>query len=224
MGQKPSPRNSKQPYYSWTLYNQFLNKKYDLASNGFEELRKIDANYAGGKVNYLLYESSLAYGNNLYRNSNFLGAKDQYLKAVKYAWMGNNHNLQLFLVRLKLARALNQLKAINDAAFNYQYAFGLIRFRQHLLDTNNQDLISLINNANTAYARNYMQDSITLFEQAVEEKDDLFAYDTVKVLQGDALSDIAYQNGCTIEILISANMLGDSLFIQSDQDLLIPIR
>jgi tetratricopeptide (TPR) repeat protein len=205
-------------------YNQFLNKKYNLAIKGFEELRTIDPNYAGRKVKYLLYESYLAYGEVLYKNADFTGARDQYLKAETYAWTDSDHIIRAFLVELKVAKVLDQLWAPGDSASHFHYAFGLINFRQHLLDTENQHLLSLIDNAEAAFTNKQMRDSITLFEQAVEEKDKLFDYATEKVFNGDALSDIAFHYGCTIEIIKSANMLGDSLIIQLDQDLLIPIH
>ena len=203
-------------------YNQFLSKKYDQAIIGFEELRKIDVNYAGGKVNYLLIESYLAYGDILYKYADFSGAKDQYLEAEKYAWTDKDHVIRLFLVELKVAKVLNRLWATNDAASYYHYAFGLIDFKQHLLETNNQEMISLIDNANAAYADNKMRNAVLFFEQVVERQDELFGYETEKVTHGDSLPDIAFEFGCTIDILKSANKIGESLIIQLDQDLLIP--
>jgi type II secretory pathway pseudopilin PulG len=204
-------------------YDHFLNNEFDLAIKGFEELRKIEEDYAGGKVSYLLFESYMAYGDILFKFADFAGARDQFLEAEKFAWRDSDHDIRLFQVELRVAKALNRLWAPDDSASYYHYAFGLIDYEQPLLDGNNQEILNLLFNANIAFDDGKMRDAITLYEKVVEEKDKLFDYDSVKVNHGDSLPDLAFQYGCTIEILKTANQLGDSLIIQLDQDLLIPV-
>ena len=205
-------------------YNHFLSREFDQAIVRLEELRRLEENYASGKVNYLLLESYLAYGDILFKYADFSGARDQYLEAEKYAWRDLGNGIRLFQVELRVAKVLNRLWLVDETASYYEYAFNLIDYKQHLINTGNQELLDLIEYANTSFDEGRMREAITLYEKAVEEKDKLFEYSLIEVNHGDSLPDLAFQYGCTIEMIKSVNQLGESLIIQLDQDLLIPVE
>lgn len=204
-------------------YNHFMKREWDETILGLEKLFRFDENYAAGRMKYLIYEAHIAHGDILFKYADFAGASTDYQEAEKMAWSNQGNLLRLFQVEVRIAATLNRLGQENQAVEFYHYAFDRLDFRNRLTSPEKRDLLNLLVEADKAYENGRAWEAIQLYQAILEQKEDLYEYTTISVKQGDALADIAYRHGCTIESLTAVNNLGEGMIFVKDQEILIPV-
>ncbi len=205
-----------------TGYDDFINRRWDSAISGLEQLERTSQDYANGMAGYLLYEAYMARGDTLASFSDYAGARDDYGVAETYAWGEGRSALQLFQVEIRLAYVLRRLSLYEESTEYYRYAFELVDF-YYQIPSDKATLISTLDEADYAYSRRDYWNASRLYEAAVEEVAVIYAYETVEALRGDSLVQLAYDYGSTIDAIRAANGLGDAITLRADQELEVPI-
>lgn len=204
-------------------YDSFLRQRWTIAIDGFEQLYRRDSNYANGLLRYLLFEAYLARGDTQLVFSDFDSALIDFQEAEKFAWGSKNNLVYLFKVETRIAYALRRLWRTDDAAEFYRFSFDHIDYQSLLIAPEQQNVLELLNQARSAYRAGNNWDAIRLYESALEDEAMLYQYITIKVSRGDSVAQIAFLYGTTIENLRTANRLGESMIIGSEQEILIPV-
>jgi tetratricopeptide (TPR) repeat protein len=204
-------------------YDSFVRQRWTTAIDGFEELYRKDNSYANGMLKYLLFEAYLARGDDFLAFSDFEKALLDYQEAEKYAWGSENNLVYLFKAELRIAYTLRRLWREDDAAEFYRFAFDHIGYQNLLTQPDQADLLATLNQARSAFQSGSKWDAIRLYESALENESLLYQYTSIKVSRGDSLAQIAFLYGTTIENLRTANRLGESMTIVSEQEIQVPL-
>ena len=204
-------------------YDNLLQRKWDNAIDGFETLRRKEENYAGGRVEYFLYEAYIARGDLLFAYADFEGAFLDYQEAEKIAWGDEGNLLRLFQIEIRIATSLDKFDKIDESAEYYNYIFERLGYEKMLTSPEEQDLLDTLNQADLAYKNGDKLGAIRLYKIAMEQQEKIYDQITVMVKQGDTLANIAFENGSTIESLRIANKISESMIVDRDQEFLIPV-
>ena len=204
-------------------YDSLLNRRWDDAVSGFEELHRREEDYADGRAKYLLYEAYVARGDLLFDYADFGGALADFQEAEIFAWSDEENLLRLFQVEVRTAAALYRLERVEESAEFYNYAFKQLGYRNRFADPEEKDLLDTLNQADLAYKNGDDWDAVRLYSLAMEQDERFYDYKTVSVKQGVTLANIAFDYDCTIESLRVANLFGENMVIGKDQEILVPV-
>lgn len=202
-------------------YNAFANRDYDNAILSFENLLRIEPDYGGGIMRFLLYESHIARGDIFATYGEFENAREDYQSAETYAWGENGSTLQLFQAEVRIGDILRRLGLYGEATEYFHYAAVLVNLDQHL-DPSETDVLEALAEAQLAYQRNQAWDAARLYDYVYQEATFVFPSVEIRVFRGDSLAHIAYRYGSTLDLLREVNQLGESSEARMDQDILVP--
>ncbi|MDD2923206.1 MAG: hypothetical protein PHQ36_13050 [Anaerolineales bacterium] len=203
-------------------YNNLLQLKWDDVISDFETLRRKEENYADGRVKYFLYEAYIARGDMFFAYADFGSAFADYQEAEKIAWGDQGNLLRLFQIETRIGATLGKLGKGKESAEFYRYAFEKLAYQNRFTNPD-QALVDTLNQADAAYKKGDMSETIRLYEMAMKQEEKFYDQITIEARQGDILANIAFENGSTIEGIRAANQIGESMIIGSDQKLLIPV-
>ncbi len=208
----------------YEAYTAFLQRRWTASLAGFEQLHRQEARYANGFLEYLLFEASLAHGDNLLIYADYSGALNDYQEAEKYLWeAGKNAPLRRFQNETRIARALGKLWRSQEAAEYYHFAFEELQAKYVLSAPGQKSLLAAIDNANQALDSGDVLEAVQRYELALEMVTTAYPLQQLQVRRGETLAYVAFKYGTTIEALRQINHLDENLVFTADQQILVPV-
>jgi tetratricopeptide (TPR) repeat protein len=200
-------------------FQYYLGMNWPSAIEQFSSLNKIDSTYANGFARQLLYEAYIQRGKQ-YASVGFpADARKQFESAESLSWDKSNL-MGLFMVEIDLAQTLGTLEQYKDAASYYKYAVESVNYQG--LAASSPAFVNDLTSAAALYDAGNYQDSYTLFNRTLADKNLFFAENEIKVRQGNCLAIIAAINQSSVEAIAEKNNLPQQTIVSVDQTLIIP--
>ena len=206
-------------YYQIGFQN-FMEMEWVPAITNFAEIVSVDSNFANGNASLLLYEAYYALGRQYYSVGLFLDARRNLEQAEILAWSDGGNLMKLFQVQVLLGDTIGKTGDFKNAVSYYKFALDAIQVNSRLdsLPTLSKKLLeaeNLVQLGNFEMAFPFYQDS---FKEIVA----IYTITNVKISDGVCLAFFASENLSTIDAIIEANNLPESMLITFGRNLKVP--
>ena len=206
-------------YYQIGFQN-FMEMEWVPAITNFAEIVSVDSNFANGNASLLLYEAYYALGRQYYSVGLFLDARRNLEQAEILAWSDGGNLMKLFQVQVLLGDTIGKTGDFKNAVSYYKFALDAIQVNSRLdsLPTLSKKLLeaeNLVQLGNFEMAFPFYQDS---FKEIVA----IYTITNVKISDGVCLAFFASENQSTVDAIVEANNLPESMLITFGRNLKVP--
>lgn len=208
------------------LYRDGLRKFYEgdfLSSiERLEALKMVASDFAGGRIDSILYEAYMARGRQRVSYGLFADALQYFESAEIIAWRYQDNKLMLFDAQANIGYVFTQLRLYDEAASYFDYAFSFVEADQKL--ASQPSLSSLYQRAAAASQGGNEMTAAQLYSQLWQDLDQaLYALTPVMVFKGDSLFAVVEQQNSSLHAILTVNQMANNAYlITRDQTLQIP--
>jgi tetratricopeptide (TPR) repeat protein len=201
-------------------FRSFMEMDWVSAISSLNQVLEADANYANGNVKILLYEAYYAQGKLLNSISLYQDARLNLEQAEILAWDDTDNLMKLFQVQVLLGDTIGKTGDYENAVSYYKYALDVIKFPQNL--TKFPTLTSKYDKANNLLAAGNFENSFAAFQEVLKGIDVVFSKSEIGIGDGVCLALFASENLSTVDVIIGANDLPNSMVVAFGRKLLVP--
>ena len=206
-------------YYQIGFQN-FIEMNWVSAITNFAEIISVDLNYANGNASLLLYEAYYALGRQYYSVGLYLDARRILEQAEILAWSDSGNLLKLFQVQVLLGDTIGKTQDYKNAVSYYKYAMDAIeiipRLKSH--PTLNEKLLEA---ENWVSLGNYAN-AFPVYQDLLTGIDVIYSITDIEISDGVCLAFFASENASTVEAIIEANNLPETMMINFGRILKVP--
>ena len=205
--------------YYQVAFQDFLDEDWAQAITNLTKIMESDPNFAGGHTSTLLFEAYSALGGQYYSAGFFSDALNNYEQAELIAWDDTVNTLKLFQVQVYIGDTYGKLRDYQNAVSYYLYALNSINVpaRSDLSAIN-----SLMAQASYWDAIGDFNSAYTTLHEAFLEIESVYTTNEIEIGDGVCLALFADDNQSTIDAILEANNLPQSMVINYGRQLIVP--
>jgi len=201
-------------------FQSFIDLEWESAIASLEQIITTDLNFANGKAYALLYEAYYYLGKQYDSAGLYIDAIRNYEQAEIMAWEDTDNQLKLFQVQIAIGNALGKIEDYENAVSYYEYALNAIQFAERLED---QPVISeRFTEATALLAEANYEDAYLAFQDVLSDIDFIYTISEVRIGDGVCLAIFASENQSTLDAVIDANDLTNTMVIRYGRTLQVP--
>jgi tetratricopeptide (TPR) repeat protein len=208
------------------LYRDGLRKFYESDWLGsierLETLKVAARDYAGGRIDIILYEAYMARGRQRVSFGLYADALQYFESAEILAWKNQDNKLMLFDAQINIGNVFTQLRLYTEATSYYDYAFSFVDAEQKLGTQSSQ--ARLFQRAVAASQGGNAMAAAQFYTQLWQELDQtIYALTPVIMYKGDSLFTVVENYSSSLHAITTVNQMANNAYlITRDQTLQIP--
>jgi len=206
-------------YYQIGFQN-FIEMNWVSAITNFAEIVSVDSNYANGNASLLLYEAYYALGRQYYSVGLYLDARRNLEQAEILAWSDGGNLMKLFQVQVLLGDTIGKTGDYKNAVSYYKFALDAIQVNSRLdsLPTLSKKLLE----AENLIQLGNFEKAFPIYQDSFKEIAAIYTITDVKISDGVCLAFFASENLSTVDAIVEANNLPESMLITFGRNLKVP--
>ena len=206
-------------YYQIGFQN-FIEMNWVSAITNFAEIVSVDSNYANGNASLLLYEAYYALGRQYYSVGLYLDARRNLEQAEILAWSDGGNLMKLFQVQVLLGDTIGKTGDYKNAVSYYKFALDAIQVNSRLdsLPTLSKKLLE----AENLIQLGNFEKAFPIYQDSFKEIVAIYTITDVKISDGVCLAFFASENLSTVDAIVEANNLPESMLITFGRNLKVP--
>ncbi len=212
--------DQKNAEYYQMAFRSFIDMDWASAISNLNQILAVDANYANGNANILLFEAYYAQGKQYNSLSLYQDARKNLEQAEILAWDDSENLLKLFQVQVLMGETIGKMSDYEAAVSYYKYALDAIKFPQNLAKY--PALSKKYYEATNYQALKKYKESFTAFKEVLEGVDVVYATSEIEIPDGACLAFFASENLSTVDAVIEANNLPKSMVVSFGRKLQVP--
>jgi len=206
-------------YYQIGFQN-FIEMNWVSAITNFAEIVSVDSNFANGNASLLLYEAYYALGRQYYSVGLYLDARKNLEQAEILAWSDGGNLMKLFQVQVLLGDTIGKTGDYKNAVSYYKFALDAIQVNSRLdsLPTLSKKLLE----AENLIQLGNFEKAFPIYQDSFKEIVAIYTITDVKISDGVCLAFFASENLSTVDAIVEANNLPESMLITFGRNLKVP--
>jgi tetratricopeptide (TPR) repeat protein len=194
---------------------------WDNAIESMQVVYQNDPNYASGTARQTLYEAYVARARNNMIIGDYNDALEDAQNAAIIAQESPDSLLRQYESQLLVAEGQGLLSNFREAVLIYQAAVELTNIGARALEEK-PSLADAINYANTLASQGEFKAAFVAYRDALRQSGEVYQTVTVKVEEGDYLTQLAREYNTTVQAILDANGLSSRNRIELGTELIIP--
>lgn len=205
--------------YYQVAFQDFLDMDWAAAIINLNKIMESDPNFAEGNTQTLLFEAYSALGGQYYSAGFYSDALNNYEQAELIAWDDSVNTLKLFQVQMYIGDTYGKIGDYENAVSYYLYALNSINVpaRSDLSTLN-----SLMAQASYWEAVGDFNSAYATLQEAFLEIDSVYTNSEIEIGDGVCLAFFADDNQSTVDAILDANSLPQSVVINYGRELIVP--
>jgi len=203
-----------------TGFENFIGMDWESAIANLNQIVSVDPDYAGGNARVLLYEAYYALGKHFNSLSLYQDARENLEQAEILAWDDSDNLLKLFQVQVLLGDTIGKMNDFQNAVSYYKYALEVIELPQKL--SQYPTINTMYKEADNLLVLGEFEKAFTAFRGVIDGIDPLYTNSEIEIKDGVCLAFFASENISTVNAVIDANNLPNTMVIAFGRKLIVP--
>ncbi|MDO9545548.1 MAG: hypothetical protein Q7J07_02215 [Pelolinea sp.] len=204
--------------YYQIAFKNFIEMNWQQA---ITNLSSVDSNYANGNASLLLFEAYYALGKQYSSVGLYLDAINKFEQAEILAWNDSGNLIKLFQVQVILGDTIGKLNDYENAVSYYKYALNAIQVNKRL--TNFPAIATKLAEANVLATYGNYEDAFKAFQEVLKGIDGVYSISEIEISDGVCLAFFANENQSTVDAILEANNLPESMAVTFGRKLKVPM-
>jgi tetratricopeptide (TPR) repeat protein len=202
-------------------FNRIIYLDWDNAITYLDRIAVSEPNFANGNTRLMRYEAYYALGKQFSSVGLYLDAINKFEQAEILAWSDSDNLIKLFQVQVILGDTLGKLNNYEDAVSYYEYALNVIQDSNW--QVNYPEITSNLADAKDLINSRKFEDAFNSFQEVLENIDEIYSLSEIEINGGVCLALFASENLSTVDAILKANNLPESMILTFGQKLSVPM-
>lgn len=201
-------------------FKNFVDLDWGSAITNLNQIISVDSNYANGNVKIMLFEAYYALGKQHYSEGKYQDARTNLEQAEILAQQDSANLLKLFQVQVLLGDTFGKMEDYKNAVSYYKLMMNASQLPSRL---KNYPAIAIkFYQADDLAANGNYFDAFTSYQEGLAGVDVIYTVMEKGIKDGACLAFFAHENLSTLDAVLEANNLPNSMVITFGRNLNIP--